>query len=1278
MGKALKIILYTGTGLFVLCVGLVLIVPGLMDWNQYKGQIVDRVAYELGREFSVSGDISLSVIPQTKFSLQGVHIGNIESASVPHMARVNSVDVEVAFMPLLMGSIQIVRVILVEPTIVLERLADGRSNWIWGESGNTGSRLFSGKFLEDVSLEEFVISAGNLEYLDASSGHRYQIEDIHLSMSAPSLSGPFQFNGVLRAFGSEVMVESISVEVNPQNDVLTRGQISWQGLRLKYSASSNTDAEGVSSWGGALKVYPDGRNRLPASWSKLQEILLGTKDIDPELFEFSSDFSWQGGVLDISESEFRLGEVKGSAVVSLGPNRVSGRVDLGRLNLDRVLNSELSVGDEQIAVELVSKAADLIASLSNRPSLVADVILVADAIQYKGEAIRNVVVDAGINDGVIRLNQCSVRLPGASSLALEGQFYLEQDIPGFLGTAQASSDNLRALLKWLSVELDPLSGERLRRLLFSTKIQGTLASGNLTDIDLQLDTSLIRGGLAYAVSNGRAGLGIGLHVDQLELDAYLPQVSPGEGDVPSDKNPYIALLSAFDADFDIRLDEVTANGIPVSGVILDGLWLHDGLDVREISVQNFLGSSVKFTGMLSDLSLIPSIQGSFSASAKRLGSLARAFPEVNKLPKYILGPIAVELAVQGNFDQITMDGFVEMLESRIALEGSIMDFLNTRTIDMSGEVGIASLAEFGALLSDYEIRLPEIVLGTNIPLTFGADVAGDFPNLDVSAIALLGDGILEAEGTLTQIDQTFEYDLYGDFTHANIGDFLEIFSKEPVPSFLKVDIETEVDWYFNGGPGNFSWEGGIARGDLNITGFGNYEAGESDVSFGVHHPDISTFVSELGVNESDILVDGPIDFSVMLQSGLDGIKVPNLELITPASDLYGDLIVHTSGDEHKLLGSFTSRNLEFSELSALVSALEAGKYDVFNLADEGAGLSFSEPVLDGDDPFSWDDVSADITLEVAKMSGLGQTFENVDAKLDIAPHSVNIAHFSGLWGDGNFNVEGVLAGEPDPSFDIKVSLEEADLTKVLETYDGFGFLSGRVTLQASLTGQGRDKEQRLETLSGHGRITGTAGGTIRGISFQEFFEKSRSLNQVGDFIELVPTILDGGQTLFTGFNGNIKAENGKIRTEDLVFALDEGKATVSGLIDVAGWTQDLEVKTILGDNNLSLPIILYIEGELGAPDVGVRVTELESYLRSVFPDFQKVPEHIQGTVDGLEDINLDQTLEEVISTEAAEDLIERLIEGGSTHELDHVDDNVTPKQSEDIEFRDLLEELLQD
>ncbi|MEE2694417.1 MAG: AsmA family protein [Pseudomonadota bacterium] len=1278
MGNVLKIILYIGTGLFALCVGFILIVPGLMDWNQYKGQIVDRVAHELGREFAVSGDISLSVIPETKFSLKGVHIGSIEGASVPRMVQVESVDVEVAFVPLLMGSIQIVRVILVEPAIVFETLADGRSNWIWGEDGKEGSRLFSGEFLEDVSLEEFVISAGNFEYLDAPSGQRYQIEDVNLSMSASSLSGPFQFNGVLRAFGSEVMVESISVEVNSQNNILTRGQISSQGFQLKYSASSKTTLEGVPSWGGTVNIYPNGETGLPIGWSKLWESLLGVDSMNPDFSQLTSDFVWEGGVLDFSELEFRVGELKGTAVVSLGSNRVSGRVDLGPLNLDKVLNSEAFMGDEQIVVEMVSKITESISSLSNRPSLVVDAILVADSIQYKGETIRDVVVNADINDGVIRLNQCSASFPGASSLALEGQFYLEQDSPGFLGTAEGSSDNLRALLKWLSVELGPLPGERLRRLLFSTKIQGTLASGNLTAIDIQLDTSRIEGGVNYLVSNGRAGLGIGLSVDQLDLDAYLPQVSPRNGDVTSANSSYITILSAFDANLDVHLKEVTANGIPVSDVILNGLWQRGILDVEEISVGDFLGSSIKFTGILKEFSSNPSIQGSFSAEAKKLGSLGRVFPEVNELPQYLLGPIAVELAVQGDIDQMAMDGFVEVLQNQIALRGSIVDFINNGKVDISAEVQVASLAEFGSLLSTYGIAVPELVLGADIPVTLGAEVAGVASNLDLGAVAMAGGGLLEAKGTVAKIDRVLEFDLHGDFRHPNIGDFVEIFARKPMPALFKVGTETAVDMSVKGGLTKFIWEGKVKRGDLEVAGYGSYGAGGNDMSLVLQHPDFSAFVSEFGAEESGRFLKGPIDFSIILQSSLAGIKVPNLEVTTPASDLYGNLAIREIGGEQKLVGAFTSGKLDLNELSSLVAVMGPSNGAVPNHDGTGAPSPLVVTTQAGDAPVSWDGLTADLVLEVAVMRGLGQKFESVDAKLNIMSQSINIEHFSGLWGGGNFGVKGTLSSNPDPGFDVVIILEDADLEEVLVNYGGFGPFSGRVTLEATLTAEGETKEQRLASLSGKGRITGTAGGSVGGISFTEFTEEARGLDQVGDFINLVPTILGEESTLFTGFDGNFEAGKGKIRTEDLVFMLDKGKAAVSGVIDLGAWTQDLEVKTILTDHDLSLPIKVYITGDIGTPAVGVRIPELETYLRSVFPEARDAPDAVREIIQDAGDIVPEQVLEGVGSLGDVEDLIERLIQPDSSQQSHSVEDNSRPGQFEDNEFRDLLEQLLQD
>ena len=180
MGNTLKTLLYSGIGLLLLGIAAVLVIPGLMDWNQYKGQIVDRVAAELGREFVVSGDISLSIVPKTKFSLNGIHIGNIDGASSPRMAHLKSLDVEVSLIPLLMGSMEIRRVILVEPQLILERLGDGRTNWTFITEGDSDPPTFIEAIFSDISFEEVFISKGSLQYIDPSRDIRQQIENVNI------------------------------------------------------------------------------------------------------------------------------------------------------------------------------------------------------------------------------------------------------------------------------------------------------------------------------------------------------------------------------------------------------------------------------------------------------------------------------------------------------------------------------------------------------------------------------------------------------------------------------------------------------------------------------------------------------------------------------------------------------------------------------------------------------------------------------------------------------------------------------------------------------------------------------------------------------------------------------------------------------------------------------------------------------------------------------------------------------------------------------------------
>jgi len=119
-------------GAVVLLVAAALIVPGMIDWNGYKSQIAAQVKAATGRDLAIGGNLDLAVLPSPHLSAADVRFASIPGATEPAMVRLRTLDVQVRFLPLLGGRIEVASVTLVEPIIVLERLADGRENWILG------------------------------------------------------------------------------------------------------------------------------------------------------------------------------------------------------------------------------------------------------------------------------------------------------------------------------------------------------------------------------------------------------------------------------------------------------------------------------------------------------------------------------------------------------------------------------------------------------------------------------------------------------------------------------------------------------------------------------------------------------------------------------------------------------------------------------------------------------------------------------------------------------------------------------------------------------------------------------------------------------------------------------------------------------------------------------------------------------------------------------------------------------------------------------------------
>src|SRR5690606_6011010 len=102
----------------------VLVAPLLIDWNAFKPRLAAAVEEATGRQLEIDGDLRLSLLPSPTLSAEGARLANIEGGSQQPMISLEALEVHVALAPLVGGDLRVKSIALVEPAILLERLAD--------------------------------------------------------------------------------------------------------------------------------------------------------------------------------------------------------------------------------------------------------------------------------------------------------------------------------------------------------------------------------------------------------------------------------------------------------------------------------------------------------------------------------------------------------------------------------------------------------------------------------------------------------------------------------------------------------------------------------------------------------------------------------------------------------------------------------------------------------------------------------------------------------------------------------------------------------------------------------------------------------------------------------------------------------------------------------------------------------------------------------------------------------------------------------------------------
>ncbi|NKJ50008.1 AsmA family protein [Burkholderia sp. SG-MS1] len=166
-----KIIAWLLATIVLLIVALTIFIL-TFDWNRARPYVNDKVTQAIGRPFAINGDLKVGWrhpvgetgwrgwVPWPRFSAANITVGNPDWTKQPNFATLDEIDFQVKVLPLLAHDIVIPAINLVNPSVDLERLLDGRNNWTFKLPASSGPSEWK------LDLHDIAFAKGNIALSD--------------------------------------------------------------------------------------------------------------------------------------------------------------------------------------------------------------------------------------------------------------------------------------------------------------------------------------------------------------------------------------------------------------------------------------------------------------------------------------------------------------------------------------------------------------------------------------------------------------------------------------------------------------------------------------------------------------------------------------------------------------------------------------------------------------------------------------------------------------------------------------------------------------------------------------------------------------------------------------------------------------------------------------------------------------------------------------------------------------------------------------------------------
>lgn len=1170
--------------LVVVIVAAAFVGPLFVPAESIKADIAREVAKATGRNLAIDGALKFRILPAPGVSASGVRLSNAAEGSAPDMLRLESAAIEVALFPLISGDIQVSRIVLSQPDILLEQYADGSNNWTFvpspdsasGAPGEAGVGATAADADENksqtpaVGFDNVVIEGGTLVFQKPDGAER--IEDINVSLGAASLQGPFRAEGMVRARGISIGVDAAIGELAPDRATPVNLKISTGGAEVGYS--------------GVLAGTPDAARlsgQVEVRAADLSALIAAVADgpapaaLKGKPLEMNGTLAASQDSITINDLTFRLGDdsATGAVDVTLGDIPSAALVlNLTQLDLDRLLAAAPNVraGGSGSANDSPARgnapatrtppgAAPESSGFALPTGFSATVETKIDAVVYRQGVIRQVLLNAELADGSLTVSQAAAQFPGGANASVVGFVSTADSMPKFQGQAELSADDFRALLQWAGVDVASVPQDRLRKMAGSVSIDATPENVTLTDIDVSVDVSRLRGGVAIAVRE-RLGFGIGLSLDKVNVDAYLPApgaqvsngaVAPSGGASPatggnaaeSDPGPSgLAALNAFDAILQMKVGEVVLRDQRLSGINLDATLQGGSLELRDMSVESLAGANASVNGRVDGLESAPKADVTIKLDA-RDGDRLLALAGVDAPAK--LGATKLNGTLQGDMQNLVVDLTLDAMGASLRTAGSLGVLAVPPRYDVQMDIDHPDAARFAARLRG-EDGAGGPKLGA---LAARASVRGDLAASDINATIGVGPGEISARGRLTDLASGSPLgNLAINATHPDMVAFARLLAPDYNPS--KSDL----------GPFALKTDLALAANAMTLANL----AGNA----------------------------GPVGFKGSANVTTDGPR-PNVV----ASLDTGEIVVDWFLPAQK--GSATAASRSRSGAAGAPGAS----------ASRGAtgGQRWSREPIELSGLRAAD---ADIKLSSPAITYTNIRVDEPRLAIGLDDGVLDLTELSGKAFGGAFNMTGQVAAGDVPTMRYAMRVENADAAKFLG--DGASgergvmsvldllfpvsdvkLASGRLGADLDVTSRGRSEFEMISNLAGKGAMRFT-DAVVEGIDVCQISNQLDRLNGIEGFLGLASSGR-GGQTKIANFDGRFDLAKGIATLPQQQINADCAAVAFSGTTNLPAWTVDIRARAGFPAHPEFAGVVVEQKGPLDAPNTRlVNVNEINQFI----------------------------------------------------------------------------------